>query len=251
MFRHERIERSLLSLNNINFSSKLLPRLGPRNEWQNQLFMKNYVHYRLLLFALLPFQFSCDKEEEIIEKSMVFDTGSVSYSLTDSKLYLVEQGTYDGRAHRVYYISDGEYTVDGDGDGIRGTLGDFENASFALRVDLLSPVGGSLTPGDYPQRDYFFAYPISAPPATSTVSHIFMTINSGFTHAPYYGTDDGRNTDPSPVKVLGGFNNGEVMTIEFNGKLTHSYYPFPEVGWVDETSTCKLFFSGKVLDKRN
>lgn len=192
---------------------------------------------RLNLFICTLLVLSCSDEESHPE--MKFSAGTEIYSLESTKLFLLHENTWKNRTYRIYVISDGDYT---NATGHNGWgLSDYEGASFFLRIDLSSTVNGQLNSGEYPQ---FGDWP--AAQDDSKISWVYMhsAINGNFSIT----TPEGNTIDRSPVIVKGGFEDGNKMTLEFEGPLD-----FDDNNSIEPTQCVlgKIYFSGKVHDRRD
>ena len=190
----------------------------------------------LLLVSLVLFN-SCSKDEAAPKLQFVFDGETIS--LTGANLYLTTESTFENRANREYFISDGTYTNADDNNG--WSLGDYDGATYYLAVELVSGVAGDLTVGEFPSY-----YNWDLPADNSTISYIYLESGIGNDYFEY--DTDYLGEDHSPDVVSGGLEDGDKMTLKFNGTLT--YYYFDGTNWVENSVTGKFYYSGTVNDER-
>jgi len=155
---------------------------------------------------------SCGDDSEGRTLEIVFDGESLSLSNAD--LYMT--GSSEGSTHKsfVYRISDGEWNGQ-----------DFTDESFFLMVEVAVPSSEEFEPGIFP-TDYGWSGFTG-----SNISWISFE-NSDFAFVPL---DD---SVEDILTVSGGFNDGETMTLSFDG---------PVDGNVEEV---QLYFKGEVSDVR-
>ncbi len=196
--------------------------------------LKSLFTTGLLLASLVLFN-SCSKDAAAPKLQFVFEGETIS--LTGANLYLTEQSTYDNRTYRDYFISDGTYT---NADGEEGwSLDDYDGATYYLAVELASVVAGDLTIGEFPS--YYNWDPAED---NSTISYIYLESGTGNDAIYYYSNDE----DHSPVVVSGGLEDGDKMTLKFNGTLYYEY--FDGTNWIESSVTGKFYYSGTVNDER-
>ncbi len=194
--------------------------------------LKSLLMYGLIVtMGLLS---SC-KDDESPKLQFVFDGETIS--LTGANLYLTRQSTYDNRTYRDYFISDGTYTNADANDG--WSLDDYDGATYYLAIELASVVAGDLTVGEFPSYSNW-----GLPEDNSTISYIYLESGTGNDEIQYYSDDE----DHLPVTVSGGLEDGDKMTLKFNGKLTYYYYD--GANWVENSVTGKFYYSGTVNDER-
>jgi hypothetical protein len=174
---------------------------------------------------------SCSKDEGTPSNKFVF--GEHTVSLTGAKLYLTYSSTFNNRELRQYFISDGDFTNNNGNNG--WDIGDYDGATYFIGIELCSVVDGTLQPGDFPQDILDWGAVADDKP----ISDFHLELENG---------DDFSTTvtDLSPIKVSGGFNNGQTLTFKFSGDLT--YYIFSS--GLEDIVTGEFYFSGKVQDKR-
>jgi hypothetical protein len=187
-----------------------------------------------LLVALVGLN-SCSESDE--SPKYTFVAGGITYSLKNTKLYLVREGTSSGRMYRQYFITDGVYT---NGSGNQGwSLDDYTDETFYFAVELASAVDDPLVIGEFPLNDSW-----SLVSAESTSGYIYMESGPETDKVMYF--DNG--TDHSPVIVSGDMDEDGKLKITFNGTLTHYTSDGVNTGRVDVTA--KLYYEGLVIDKR-
>jgi len=150
-------------------------------------------------------------------------------NLKGANLYLAGEGEYNGHIYREYFISDGELTDSGNG----WDLDDYTGATYYLAVQLGVPIGDDYAAGDYPLSNW------TTGDADANTGFIEMDIETEYYTSTY-------NNDP--IHVSGGFDDGDKMTLKFNGELAY-HYPV-ESGWEEKDVTGEFNYSGKVIDKR-
>lgn len=167
-----------------------------------------------------------------------FAFGDETITLKDANLYLVEEDTYsDTHIYRDYFITDGTYNGEGGWD-----LESFTGATYYIAVELAVPDDEEVGPGEYPA---FWTW--SGATETSNISYVYMEMGEGedyveFDLLPAADGDDN-------VEVSGGVDDGDTMTLKFNGTL--SYYYFDGEDWVTDNESGKFYFKGEVDDVRS
>lgn len=199
--------------------------------------MKIKCSFFLLLICSVFLLNSCN-DDESPQLQFVQEDGS-SITLKNANLYLMNSGSFEGDLgdfdYRDYYITDGVYS-----EGSPFDITSYEGATYFIFVGLAVPSGESFATGNYTIR-----YDYSTAPAGQNFSYLYVEVANG---NEYYESYD--NISNSPIKVSGGLNGGNTMTIQYNGTL--KYYQFTEgVGWDAGTAfTGKLFYKGTVSDER-
>jgi hypothetical protein len=188
------------------------------------------------LMATMGLLSSCkDDEKESPKLEFTFDGETIS--LKGANLYLTRESTSSGRPYRDYFISDGTYT---NADNDQGwSLEDYEGATYYLAIELGAPVDGNLTVGEFPSFSSW-----SNQEDNLAVSYIYLESGTGNDEVEYYSSDE----DNSPVIVSGGLDDGDKMTLKFDGTL--SYYYYNGTAWVENTVTGKFLYTGTVNDER-
>lgn len=159
-----------------------------------------------------------------------FTFGEEAVDLSDANLFLEYEGTYNGHLYRDYYITDG----DADGTG----------ATYYFELELAVPEDESITSGDYPAF-----YNWSLPSADSKISYLYA---EGGDDEEYVEFDLLEDSDGSEeVKISGGVNDGEAMTVKFTGTMSYYHYDTETLEWVTENVTAKIYFKGEVDDVRS
>ena len=155
---------------------------------------------------------SCGDDSEGKALEIVLDGERVS--LEDASLYLT--GSSLGETHNslIYRISDGTWNGEG-----------FSDASFYLMIEVAVPSSEEFEPGIFP-ADYGWSGFTG-----SNISWVSFE-NSEFDFVPL---DD---SVEDILTVSGGFDNGETMTLSFEG---------PVDGNITEV---ELYFKGEVSDVR-
>jgi hypothetical protein len=185
------------------------------------------------LFVGILFLNSCSKDETSPKLQFVSEDGE-TYSLKGANLFLTGSGTVENTDYKHYIITDGISYTNGTGHG-GWDLGDFNESTYYLGVELRMPGGTDFGPGNFPQFD-----------AWNTMSS-WMQLETGTENnkVQYYTSYE---DETSAVKVSGGFADNDTMTFKFSGTLWYSYYNGSN--WVEEGVTGKFYFTGKVQDVR-
>lgn len=173
---------------------------------------------------------ACGDDEKPAQKSK-FDFNDNTVTLKDANLYLVYEGE-DGSGHifRDYFISDGVYT-----EGNGWSLDDYTGATYLIAVEVGVPAAEeTLSAGEYP-----LYYSFSTAPENSNIGW-FMFDSEDF----YYETPN-EILDGDPIEISGAFDDGDMMTIKFNGTLEF-YSDAPS-----EQIAGKFYFKGEVQDVRS
>jgi hypothetical protein len=190
---------------------------------------------------------SCKDDEKVSPKlekvspklEFVFDGKTIS--LKGANLYLTGEyntgGSNVGRPYRDYVISDGIYT-NADGD-LGWSLDDYDGATYSLVIELFAPVDGDITVGEFPSYANW-----DLQEDNSTISFIYLESGTGNDEISYSST----NQNNSPVVVSGGLEDGDKMTLKFDGTLIYRY--FNGTSWVTNSVTGKFNYTGTVNDER-
>lgn len=188
---------------------------------------------RILLITLfgLVLTFNSCKDDEKPAMKFSFDGNSIS--LSGANLYLqYSNNAYNNHDYRQYYITDGTYNG-----GARYLVSSYDGATYLMEIDLAVPGGTSFTTGDYPQANW------NALELNQLASYIYL--ESGVENE-YISLES--IADDAPVKVSGGFEDGEKMTLKFTGTLYYEYYN--GTNWVVDEITGNFNFTGTVQDER-
>jgi hypothetical protein len=173
---------------------------------------------------------SCKDDEK---PAMKFSFEDNSISLSGANIYLLySNNCCNNHDYRQYFISDGTYT-----EGYRGDVSSYTNGTYVIEIQLGVPGGTSFTPGDYHQLNW------NDLGSDQLVSSIYLQRGVENEYIEVYST-----YDESPITVSGGFNDGQKMTLKFNGTL--NYYYFNGTNFVEDEVAGKLNFSGTVQDER-
>lgn len=182
-----------------------------------------------LVFAVV-FLSACGDDEKAAPKAQ-FDFGDDEVSLNDANLYLLNEDQ-DGSGHiyRDYFITDGVYD---EGDG--WSMNDYTDATYLIGIQVGVPTADEvLTANDYP-----LYYSFSSAPENSNIGWFYFDSED-----TYYETPDGV-TGGDPIVLSGHFDDGDMMTIKFNGTLQwYGDAPSEEVSG-------EFYFKGEVQDVRS
>lgn len=212
--------------------------------------MKNYKPILLLLFAVSVLFTSCNDSEltetpapapeamSILALGDNLTTTQYTESLTNANIILTYQEltnydasepllAADDRLIRMYAISDGTYTNASGGYGYN--LDDFDNATYSIIIFLISGTDAEINIGDYAQtRETMVGSSGSMQWAfTSGTSSIMQ---NKLPNPSIISIETG-NQDNNPVKITGGVEDGDIMSVNFSGGIflmvpeTHPLYP--------------------------
>lgn len=193
----------------------------------------------LIIALFLVFSFSCSeddkaKEEEITGHVFTLRNQKVSYSLEGSNLFLLQEDVAGDFVYRNYVISDGEY-IEGEGGDL---LEDYTNATFLIYFQLST--SESFSPADYIQHASWISE------SEGYYGYLFTKSGSGNSEISFYtGTGD-----RSPMKISGGFEDGETMRMEFRGEVMYSRFNPSNGGFMGTAEDVVLLFEGTVDDRR-
>jgi len=192
------------------------------------------------LFFVLFISFTACHDDDNAP-SFQFTTTSSKYSLDRAKLYLTKENDYvtasgTSYTYRDYFITDGTLIEGEDGN----TMSDYNSSTYLIGVSISTPKSKTLGSGEYPQYGKWFFVPEG-----SNMSIIYSEASDG----TMFSTQD-ENEDTSPVVISGGINDGDEMTLKFNGKLTKFQYDAAGALVEGSAETAELFYTGKVIDKR-
>jgi hypothetical protein len=165
-----------------------------------------------------------DDDKPSPKEQLTFDGETLS--LKDANVFLVDAGALgDAHNYHDYIITDG--TSGGSG------------ATFYIELTLAVPDEEEVGTGTYPVfEDY------SDASETSNIGDIYAESGEDDEFVELY-IPDGADGDDDLV-ISGGVEDGDNMTVKFNGTLT--YYHLVGEDWEDENITAKLYFKGKVED---
>lgn len=192
----------------------------------------------LLALVLLGFILnSCGSDDASPKEEFVSEVKT--YDLKNANIYLTYSwNDFDNRESRDYFITDGVYT---NGDGSNGwSLDDYTNATFLIAVEVSSPVGGSLMKGDYLLYNNW-----TNAADNESISYIYAESDPGDFFIIH---DQGDNPDGQPIKISGGFDDGETIKMSFDGTLRVNYRI--EGSRFIQNKAANFYFSGKVQDVR-
>lgn len=182
-----------------------------------------------LALAIVLFS-ACGDDEKPAAPKAKFEFNDNSISLTDANLYLLyEEQDGAGHIYRDYFITDGVYS-----EGNGWSMNSYTGATYLIAVEVGVPAAEELAAGEYP-----LYYSFSTAPENSNIGWFMFD-----SETLYYETPDGI-LDGDPIVISGSFDDGDVMTIKFNGTL--EFYPD---GPSQEVSG-KFYFKGEVQDVRS
>lgn len=195
--------------------------------------MKRSIFNVFNIILVTTFTFSCsedDKKATKPEPVFKLKDNTISYSLEQGNLLLLEEDVYEDFGYRNYVITDGEYIEGEDGD----ELNDYTGATYLVFIQLA--VRDSFTPTDYIQSTSWSSEP------GDFYSYLYM----GSTEELSLFTD----VDDSPIKISGGFNDGETMRLEFAGELNYSRLDQSSGNIINTDEEVIFFFEGTIDDRR-
>lgn len=195
--------------------------------------MKRLIGNLCVVVLIVTFAFSCDDDEKKLESEPVFKLkdNSLSYSLEGSNLLLMQSGVEGDFNYFNYMITDGEH-IEGESGH---ELNDYTNATYLIIVSL--GARESFSAANYIQSNSW----------GSESGDFYSYLYVGTTQEQSLFTGSGHS---NPIKISGGFGDGETMKIKFTGELMYSYYDQSTEKVVNTTADVVLFFEGTVDDRR-
>jgi hypothetical protein len=190
--------------------------------------IKRILNSMLVIIAL--FVSACGDDNATPKSQFSFEEED-AVSLKGAHLYLLSEET-DGNGHifRNYFITDGTFDA-----GSGWSLEDYTDATYLMAVQLGVPEDDEkLSDGKYPMYHSF-----SNAPETSRISWISFDTTTDI----YYEIPEDALGDAS-ISISGDYDDGDTMTIKFNGTLTH-------FGDSEVAAEGKLYFKGEVEDERS
>jgi hypothetical protein len=201
---------------------------------ENQLEMKKLNLLSLLLFATVVIISSCSSDPAPKEQ---FKANGETINLSTAKLYLKAEVSYSN-AHgnfvkRDYIYTDGTF-VEGNG----WSLDHYTNATYIIAFQPSIPADDEFVAGAFPASYYFNDV------ESGNAMYFFSETTADAT--AYYEVHDG---EPSGTfTISGAMNDGETMTLKFNGTLSHWHYV--EEVFTETLFTGSLFAKAEVIDIR-
>lgn len=191
-----------------------------------------------MLFVLSVSFTACHDDDGLSFQFTAIDT---KYSLDHARLYLMKENDYTTASgtfytYRDYSLTDGTLVEGEDGNN----MSDYTSATYLISVSISTPKSKALGPGEYPQYGKWYYVPDG-----SNMSIVYTEANDG----TMFSTQD-KNEDTSSVVISGGINDGDEMTLKFNGKLTKFYFDDTGTQIEGSAETIELFYTGIVIDKR-
>lgn len=184
--------------------------------------------FTLILISGLTVFISCGKDDDPDNPNQIVIDGE-AYSLEGLEIYLIaessgyygpsgvrENGQTDSHTYRDYYISDGTWSGSG-----------FQGSTFIMLVEIAVPVNSSFTTGNYPNHYFWSNIDLS-----SNISYFYFDgANDVYVESPQQG-------DHEPLKLSGGFNDGQNFKVSFEGAVDGS------------ESNISLYYEGVINDVR-
>lgn len=175
--------------------------------------------------------FSCSNENESTPKFIFkFKDNTKSIDLKGSNFFLLREGGQGDFTYRNYAITDGEYIQGEFGD----ELNEYTNATYLIFIQLA--VRESFSAADYfqttswsTQSGDFYSYLY----ATSTDESSLFT-----------------DADDSPIKISGGFEDGQKMKLSFAGELNYSRLDQSTGNVINSDEEVVFYFEGRIDDTR-
>jgi hypothetical protein len=191
-----------------------------------------------ILFLLLITLFigACSDDSEAPKEK--FKGNGESFSLSNAKLYLKAEAAYS-TAHGNFIKRDYIYT---DGTFVSGNgwyLENYSNATYLVAFQASIPADDEFDGGTFPGAYYFNN--------VESGNAMYFYVKTDADAVGYYEVHDG---EPSGTfTISGAMNDGETMTLKFNGTLSHWHY----VGEVFSETLFKssLFAKAEVIDIRD
>lgn len=188
----------------------------------------------LTIFAAFILLLPACSDDDSTPPTKEFSFGENTLALKEANLYLTYEDEYEEHTYLEYTITDGTYSDEED---------DIIDYTYEIYVYLAVPVDNDFAAGEYPQW-----YPEDwAEASDDNVSYTdgWTILNN---EVAWFWTDEEEN-EHAPVVVSGGFEEGETITLEFEGNLTYGYYDDNE-DWIEETVSSSLYFKGDIVDIR-
>lgn len=177
----------------------------------------------LLLLALLNSACSDDGAKEKPDEKFIAD--NETFDFKEANLYLAGEAYFSNASRgynlRNYIVTDGTF-VSGNG----WDLSHYTDATYVFAFQVYVPEGDDFIAGNFPSVDQFAA------PEGNSLYFYGETTNE----SEYYQSTGGEST-PNFV-ISGGMNDGQKMTIKFNGELSH---------WVQSEIWQETTFNGSIL----
>ncbi|HMV07663.1 MAG TPA: hypothetical protein PK325_00275 [Cyclobacteriaceae bacterium] len=165
-------------------------------------------------------------DDEKPKPKQEFTFGDQTISLKDANIFIDYNGTFNGtHVYRDYYITDG--AANGSG------------ATYYIEFELAVPEGEQISEGEYPAF-----YNWSSASETSNIGYVYAESGEDNQYVEIDLLEDADGSDK--IVVSGGVDDGETMTVKFNGDV--SYYYFDGTNWVTETVAGKFYANGVVED---
>ncbi|HET9055135.1 MAG TPA: hypothetical protein VFM90_13235, partial [Cyclobacteriaceae bacterium] len=182
----------------------------------------------LLVVGTLLLSACGDDENSDPKKQFTFADEKIS--LKNANLYLVREDTYsDTHIYRDYFITDGEYNGEGG-----WYLESFTGATYYLAVELAVPNEEEFGPGEYP----LFGSWSNQEDENANIGYVYFEMGEDeeYVELDLLSDADGEEN----VVVSGGVDDGDTMTLKFDGALTHYYFDGED--WVTDNESGKFYF---------
>jgi hypothetical protein len=184
---------------------------------------------------------SCSSDDEAPAKK--FTAGEITLDLKNANLFLtetgyVDEGTEFSRVYSDYAITDGTAFLGGSG----WNVNDFEDATWLIVVEI----GTGINETEFVAGD-FLNYNNWLTEIESPIGYLYASFEDGECY-PFYPLEEEVG---HPIKVSGGFDDGDKMTIRYKGGfLKYVYWDDVNEVQVQESVATDLHFSGIVQDAR-
>lgn len=191
----------------------------------------------LLVTSLLLNACGDDPVKDNSETKLEFSFDDKPVGWKNANIYLMSENAFeDTYTYRKYLITDGAYE----------DL-DFTNATYFIEVLLAVPAAEEeFSVGEYSQWFWW-----ADAPETENISYVHASsaVDNDDPHYFSFETIDDDDSNHNPIAVTGGFDDGEAMTLAFNGTLNYYHFSTEANDWAYEHVSGKLHFKGKVHDK--
>lgn len=192
--------------------------------------MRYLISNLLAVVLFVTFTFSCSDEKESPKLVFKFKDNTKSIDLKRSNFFLLREDEQGDFVYRNYAISDGEYIEGETGD----ELNEYTNATYLIFIQLA--VRESFSPA------YYFQSTSWSTQVGDFYSYLYATSrdeSSLFTDA-----------DDSPIKISGGFNDGDKMKLQFTGELNYSRLDQSSGNVINSDEEVVFYFEGIIDDRR-
>lgn len=172
---------------------------------------------------------ACSDDEPGVKEQLSFEDEKIS--LKDANIYITYKSTYEDRLQTKYVITDGTFDTE---------ESEFTGATYNIVVFLYTPEDAdSYSGGEYRQM-----FDLGDAPATAKVSYMLATSE---TDDMDFRLETPQDQESEPIRVSGGFDDGETITFKFSGDLDSYYYNDNEE-LLSEPVSAAVEVRGKIKD---